>query len=228
MKLTKIKIEELVTKIEEFLKEHELLDSVCIYFNNKRRVWDWDWHNDGAYKVREEDDIDPHDYFEYAAHNHILSMSFEGPLNAILNGNTENWKLEEQFEEILKKYNLYYELGNSWNLTCYPIKDMEVEYTMYEEPAEPTYLYLSNPSVIPPELKNIMTAWYELSKTVGDRGSCVIGAGFKFTWKEKEYFMGACSPWQGSLSWEAHIKTVEEKLQTVGATNILYDYGRID
>ena len=29
--------------------------------------------------------------------------------------------LEEEFCEILRKYGYYYELGNSWNLSCYKI-----------------------------------------------------------------------------------------------------------
>jgi len=230
MILSKKKIEELVERIENFLKEHELLEDVCIYFNNKRHLWRFDYKN-GGYIVKEENDINPMDYFSYVATNHILSMSFEGGLYHVLNGYTDNYTLEDKFMNLFEEYNLRYELGNTWNLTCYPDDDeMEIEYTIYEEPVQPTYLYLnnSNNKNIPPELKDIMLEWYRLSEAVGDKGSCVIGAGFNFTWKEKKYFMIPCSPWQGSLSWEKHISTVQEMLQNIGATDIHYKYGYLD
>lgn len=229
MKLTKIKIEELVEKIEKFLCEHNLLDDVCIYFNNKRRLWRWSYKT-GDYTVKEEENIDPHNYFEYAARKHIISMSFEGSLYNVLHGYSNGWeKIEEKFVNLFHEHGLYYELGNAWNLTCYPNNDdMEIEYTVYEEKLEPEYLYLGNSKYIPPELKNIMLAWYKFSEMTGDKGSCVLGAGFKFTWNGKEYFMSACSPWQGSISWETHTKIIEDMLRNIGATNIHYDFGRLD
>ena len=73
-----------------------------------------------------------------------------------------------------------------------------------------------------------MRIWYNLSLKEGDKGSCVLGAGFRFEWKNNSYFMGACSPWQGSLSWEAHTDTIKQMLIDIGATDIYYDWGRMD
>lgn len=228
-KLTKQGIEKLVNELEEFLKKNDLISDVCFYFNNKRRVWEWDWRNDGAYKVREEDDIDPHDYFDYAAYEHILSMSFEGPLYAVLNGNTGNWTLEEQFREILEKYNLYYELGNAWNLSCYPdypYDDMEVEYTMYEEPVQ-KILIGGHYDDIPPVLADIRKKWCALSATTAHLGgSSVSGDGFEFTYQGIPYKM--LSPfYQGSLIYEYWIDEIKEMLQNAGCVEIYYNYGNM-
>ena len=81
---------------------------------------------------------------------------------------------------------------------------------------------------MPIQLKNIMDMWYELSKNTGDIGSCVLGAGFKFEWNGDEYFMSAQSPYQGSISWEKHIDVVKQALENIGATEIYYNWGRID
>ena len=60
----------------------------------------------------------PKDYFEYVVEPNILSMSFEGGLNYLLNGYMMcGCKLLNQFTNIFNKYECYYELGDSWNLT---------------------------------------------------------------------------------------------------------------
>lgn len=228
MLLSRKTIEELVTKIEKFLRECELLEDVCIYFNNKRRLWRFDCKT-GEYIVKEEEDMNPLDYFSYAARNHILSMSFEGGLYSVLNGYTNSHTIEAKFEDLFRKYDLRYELGNAWNLTVYPIdgKYDEIEYTAYEKEPEPKFIHMNSKDV-PAELKNIMLAWYELSKKVGDKGSCVIGAGYYFKYFGCPYFMSACSPYQGSLSWESCLEPVKNMLINIGATDIRYDYGRLD
>ena len=51
-------------------------------------------------------------------------MTFEGPLYEALNygGYDENpWQTEEELTAIFRKYGLYYELGNAWNLTAVPL-----------------------------------------------------------------------------------------------------------
>lgn len=132
MKLTKKKIEELAYEILTFLNERGIDEDVCIYFNNKRisnRYSYKDW--DAPPKLVIEEDMCPLGYFEYAAHKHILSMSFEGGLyDAINYGNGGTY---DKLQAIFDKYGLYFELGHAWNLTAYPIDDdMQVEYTMYE------------------------------------------------------------------------------------------------
>lgn len=80
----------------------------------------------------------------------------------------------------------------------------------------------------PHELHTIMEKWFELSRQTGDHGSCVLGAGFRFVWNGLRYFMLACSPWQGSISWEEHIDEIRGDLERIGCTDISYDWGRMD
>ena len=225
--LTKTNIEEFAKEIISFLNKEGLAPDVSIYFNNKvmRDRGDYDDNYNYIPKWETTEAVNPHDYFEYAAYDHILSMSFEGPLYNVLNYTFG--RQEEEFSSIFEKWGLYFELGNMWNLTAYLIDDdIEVEYTRYEQPKETIYLYHggNNPS----ELQSIMDTWYELSKQVGDKGSCVLGAGFDFEWQGNKYFMSACSPWQGSISWETHIHGVQRALENIGATNVYYKWGNMD
>ena len=226
-KLTKIQIEQLAKEIMDFLDKCHMQDGVCIYFNNKRMRSDGNWDGkDLTYSWVEEDDVDPHDYFEYAAYEHILSMSFEGALYDVLNYTFG--KREEKFRAIFEKYGLYFELGNYWNLSAYlSDDDMEVEYTIYEQPKETIYLHRGNPNN-PAQLNNVMDMWYACSSISGEGGSCVLGAGLDFEWEGDKYFMPAQSPHQGSLSWEKHVDVVKATLKGVGATNIYYNWGRMD
>ena len=227
-KLTKTNIEELAQEIITFLEKHELASSVSIYFNNKvmRDRGEYDKEYNYIPKWETTEDVDPHEYFEWAAYDHILSMSFEGPLYDVLNYTFG--KREEQFRSIFEKRGLYYEFGNMWNFSVYLSDDnIEVEYTKYATPKETIYLYKSNDN-IPFELQNIMDMWYVLSSQTNIQGSCVIGAGFEFEWKEDKYFMPACSPYQSSISWETHKDEIEKMLEEIGATEIYYNWGRMD
>lgn len=225
--LTKINIEELAKEIISFLNKEKLASDVSIYFNNKvmrdRGTWDDDYNYIPRWETTE--NVDPHDYFEYAAYDHILSMSFEGPLYDVLN--YTGGRKDEEFNAIFKKYGLYFERGNVWNLSVYPIDDMEIEYTKYEKPKQTIRLYFGN-FLNPRELDDIMMIWYDLSKEVGDKGSCVLGAGFEFEWMGDKYFMPACSPHQGSISWETPKDKIQKMLEDIGATEIYYRWGSID
>ena len=218
MKLTKAHIEVMAQEIMDYLLKKGLDMDVYIYYNNKRI------HNSSLGLVVEEG-LSPLDYFEYVNHDHILSMSFEGALYDSMNYSGRGI---DGFEKIFEKYGLYYELGNAWNLSAYPINDtMEIECTKYKKPKKTIYL---NPTSFssPSELGAIMDIWYTLSKEVGDKGSCVLGAGFEFEWKDDKYFMPACSPYQGSISWETHKDAIQKMLENLGATSIRYDWGRMD
>lgn len=226
-KLTKELIEQLANEIMAYLEKYHLDSDVCIYFNNKRMKNEYDWRNPDKPPERiVEENMCPHDYFEYINYDHILSMSFEGPLYDSLN--YSGYKAEGLCK-IFEKYGLYWELGNAWNLSAYPIDDdMEIEFTPYGKPKERIELYIWNKNGNPPELQNIMEIWYALSESVGDQGSCVIGAGFDLTWNEDDYFMSACSPHQGSISWETHKDKIQKVLESIGATNIKYHWGNMD
>ena len=226
-KITKTDIENLANEIIAFLEAYDIADSVSIYYNGNV-VRSKTEYTKGKYLYSwiKTYDIDPHDYFEYAAYDHILSMSFEGGLYDVLNYN--GGSKMDKFIKIFERYGLYYELGNSWNLSCYLINgDAEVEYTYYEKPKKIFYLHNGN-FLNPNELQNIMDIWYDLSKKEGEGGSCVLGAGFRFEWKGDKYFMPAQSPYQGSLSWEEHKDVIHKMLEDVGATEIYYNWGRMD
>jgi hypothetical protein len=228
-KLTKTNIEKLAMEIATFLEKNGIADSVSIYFNNKvmrnKGKYDDDYNYISKWETTE--DIDPHDYFEYAAYEHILSMSFEGKLYEVLNYGPYIW--EEQFNKLFEKYGVYFELGDAWNLTCYTCDDdTEVEYTRYKKPKEKIELYYFRRYEAPTELRAIMEHWYELSTQTGDIGSCVLGAGFNFEYQDNEYFMDACSPYQGSISWEQHKDDIQKMLEDIGATKIYYKWGNMD
>lgn len=117
------KIEALARAIYDLLLSHGIWQDVSIYFNGKCMSS----CNDTATKFRYNGEPfisegkDPRDCFDYVAEKHILSMSFEGPLYEALNGYAGNWEIEAELIALLKKYGCYYELGNAWNLTCYPL-----------------------------------------------------------------------------------------------------------
>lgn len=226
-KITKTDIERLANEIIAFLEAYHIASDVSIYYNGNvvRSRTEYDSEYNVTYTWVKTNDVDPHKYFEYAAYDHILSMSFEGGLYDLLN--YSGGRKMDKFMEIFEKYGLYYELGNAWNLTCCLIDDAEVEYTYYERPKEAVRLYRDDFST-PSELQNIMDIWYDLSKKEGDKGSCVLGAGFGFEWKGEKYFMPAQSPWQGSLSWEAHKDVVQKMLEDISATEIYYKWGIMD
>ncbi len=123
-KLTKAKIRKLAVDIRQFLLDREMWIDTRIYFNGVAFATDDGkghfYYNDPKHLV-ELPDEDPHDYFEYVGP--YLSMSFEGPFYDVMNGYLGRWgyKVEEEFHELLRKYGVYSELGNAWNLSVFDI-----------------------------------------------------------------------------------------------------------
>lgn len=124
-KPTKAQIEILAKEIRQYLLDRDMWSDVRIYFGGKAFSTDdregHYYYNDAEHLVVLEDE-DPRRYTEYAGD--ILTMTFEGPLYEALNygGYGDNpWQVEEELIAIFRKYGLYYELGNAWNLTAYPL-----------------------------------------------------------------------------------------------------------
>lgn len=122
VELTPERIEKLAYDIKDFLVENLMWIDVCIYFNGKSlSTDDGNGHyayNDGDTNYIKEN-VKPSDYFEYVGEG-ILCMSFEGMLYDILNGYMRGSyyrEIEYKFCELLAKYGLYYELGDTWNLS---------------------------------------------------------------------------------------------------------------
>ena len=118
--------ESLAQDIYNWCKPHGLWGDNTIYFDGKawasdRRAWQGQLPNQIDEDLFEYADRDPRNYFEYANPD-TVSMSFEGPLWAVLNGDVLGWvELEAEFLALFEKYGMYYELGNSWNLAAFQL-----------------------------------------------------------------------------------------------------------
>ena len=115
-------IETLALEIRKFLLEHDIWIDVDIYYNHKRigqhdRETGEFHYNDKDY-LKVEEGVEPEDYFEYVNPEHILSMSFEGPVCHMLYYGTRQ-DVKREFDKIFEKYGLYYEMGDHWNMSCY-------------------------------------------------------------------------------------------------------------
>ena len=112
----------LAKEIQQWLCKNELWMDVSIYYNGKRMSTHGEVDGQSVSRYNGEpfleEDKDPRDYFEYVANPHVLSMSFEGPLYEVLNGYcVGSGRLEKEFSDLLRRWGLYYELGDAWNLT---------------------------------------------------------------------------------------------------------------
>lgn len=119
-KLTTKQLHDLAVDIIEWLQKHDMFTDINIYVNGLKYSDD-ELLSDltektklGYYYVFY--DYNPEQYFEYCNPD-TLTMSFEGPLYDMLNYSCGDE--EEDFKDIFRKYGLYYELGNSWNLSAY-------------------------------------------------------------------------------------------------------------
>ena len=229
-KMTKKDIKELAFKIVEVLSKENLASDLRVYYNNKclQTRLKSDANCNFWYETEEIDDISPLDYFKYAATKHIISISTEGGLYDRLNYGPNSFP--QQLEKLFEYWGIYWELGDSWNLSFFPFDEEEgrIEYTVYEEPAKPIHIHYNCREGCPTELLPVMDAWWNLSSLTGDGGACVIGAMISFDYKDKKYEMSACSPYQGEWSWREHVPLIMRLLQAMGATNISFDAGRLD
>lgn len=219
-RLTKKQKEKLAYEILELLKQHELAGDVRIYFNNMCLT------GDGAVL----EDMKGSDYFKYAT-DKTISMSFEGDLCGVLNYHYDNFseKVITEFQTLLSVYGLYYELGEHWNLGTY-YKDGEPHKTPKPDikgahPNNPIYI---RKNACPADLEPIRAEWEKRQNQYGEGGSCVIGAGFSFRFKNLFYWMRPQGRWQGSCSWEDSIDEIRVMLNDAGCENIVFHYGNMD
>jgi hypothetical protein len=95
----------------------------CVYVNGKRYgCYDGEHYKyDNTWDcVFREDNMDPKDYVEYTSD--FLTMTFEGPFYDVVNYNYSakySDRLLGEFDDILKKYKKYYELGYAWSLSLH-------------------------------------------------------------------------------------------------------------
>lgn len=81
---------------------------------------------------------------------------------------------------------------------------------------------------VPQDLLDVADVWYLLSKMVGDKGCCVLGAHMDFKYNETQYRMMPQSPWQGESSWTKNKDLVKDLLEKAGASDVNWEYGRMD
>lgn len=226
--LTKKTIDSIAVRILDVLEKRDLASDLCIYFNNKRISVKTKIKNDKIiYERIEEENINPHNYLTYCPYNHIMSISTEGGLYDELNYGSGQFP--KVLEDLFKKVGIYYEMGESWNLSFYTLDDrMKVEYTEYEEPPKVIYAYYNKRYIYPEEIRIVMETWYALSEKTGDIGGCVIGAYLEFKFKENIYKMDPCSPYQGEGSWTPYIDIISNLLKGLGATEIKWNPGHLD
>ena len=120
--MSKINYEEMAKDIYNFCVKYHMWDCCRIYFNNKAWTDSSKWNGKRgtliAENLYEYNNKDPRDYFEYGNPD-TLSFSFEGFAYNIFNHYGEKVFMDanDEFYEMIKGYNCYFELGNSWNLT---------------------------------------------------------------------------------------------------------------
>ena len=119
------KNEALAKDIYDWCKKNNLWGDNTIYFNGKAWSSSPEWGQEHGNKLEETlyeyADKNPIDYFEYANPS-TLSMSFEGPLYAVLNGYVGGWtKRENELMQLFEKYGYYFEYGHAWNLSAYEL-----------------------------------------------------------------------------------------------------------
>ena len=114
----------LAMEIYNWCKANDLWSDNTIYFKGKAWTNLEKWGGvKGKYiaeDLYEYDDKNPRDYFEYGNEPNILAMSFEGPLNYVLNAYVDGWvELEQEFAALFNRHGLYYEMGYAWSLSAY-------------------------------------------------------------------------------------------------------------
>lgn len=121
----KTKAERCAFEIINFLIRHQMWQDTSVYVNGKRYgCYDGEHYKyDNTWDcVFREDNINPKDYVEYTSD--FLTMTFEGPFYDVINYNFSpkySDRLLGEFDDILKKYKKYYELGYAWSLSLHNI-----------------------------------------------------------------------------------------------------------
>lgn len=103
-------------KIKKLIQKMDMLRSVTFFFNNKRIMYKCDS------TVVIEEDMKATDYCDYANDDTLTVVFDGGDLWEVLNcsfGYSMKDEFDSKMEKILKPYNLYYEMGNSWNFSLF-------------------------------------------------------------------------------------------------------------
>ena len=114
--LTEKQIGELAEQIYQLLKENDIWMDTDIYYNNRvmtNKDGNGQYQYDGSvYLYLDTPPIEP-----FYTPGHILSMTFEGPVYQMFNHGSYP-AVRRKFDRILKRFGLYYEFHDAWNLDC--------------------------------------------------------------------------------------------------------------
>lgn len=113
----------LMEDIIRYCSKHDFWYGIRIYVNGHRYSSDADEGTDivrilDGTKYYDQGVFDVEDFIEFCNPG-TLTMSFEGPLYDAYNGYDHTIDAESAFTEIGKKYGLYPEQGDPWNLAFY-------------------------------------------------------------------------------------------------------------
>lgn len=120
-RLTEEQIEQLAIEIREFLFDNWMWQDVDIFFNHRKfgcKGVDGCYYYNDRERLFEEKGVEPCCDFMNA--DHILSMAYDGPVYEMLHRGMYR-EIRRKFDEIFEKRGLYYEFGDSGNLSCYYI-----------------------------------------------------------------------------------------------------------
>ena len=113
---SKSDIANIVEEFKALLAEHECVDDVCIYYNNKRtryirNLWDKEEKKYVPLNtwIDDVEGVHPTKYCEYAPSTNIISFSSEGTLCDYMYSGAPEW-----LEEFALKYGMYIECATSW------------------------------------------------------------------------------------------------------------------
>lgn len=126
--MTRQIIEELRLKIVRLLAKYDCLVDCTIYANNTRWIYGYTFSDDYSEMTtttKIEENVDVSEYLEYCNPD-TISIAFDGsPLYEVMNHHNTSVenpeKLIAEFNALCKEYGLYFDLGNSWNLSLYEI-----------------------------------------------------------------------------------------------------------
>lgn len=227
-------IANIVLEFKSLLEEHECLDDICIYYNNRRtryirNLWDKDekkyvplntWIDEG-------EGFHPTEYCEYAPSTNIISFSSEGTLSGYMYSGAPEW-----LDKFALKYGMYIECATSWFFYFAPCN----EWSDYE--TDDTEEYKNRPIILLfpedydgyklPALKVIAQIWEDLCKMSEDKGGCALGYGMIFRYNGQKYKMIPRSDKQGEWSWEQWVDKIKNYLSMIGCTEIYWDCGHMD
>lgn len=219
-------IENMAKEFMELLIEYECADSCSVYFNGMRYTHSYDKLNKLYYFKKDVRSFHPLDINKNAYHNNIVSFSTEGILyDYLYDGTMPKW-----FYAFCAKYQVYASCVSSWFWSFCPIEydweEWETDNKLIEEEIR---LFLGGEELNKlPYIKAIASFWYELARLYGNKGTTVLGAGFRFVYKDKKYKLSSCSPYYASLSWEHDTDLIQKCLEHIGCTDIHYDWGNMD